>query len=162
MFAYALETASHPLLPHASTPLLFWSLLTLAIKTVALRSYLIAPVHPHDLRGPALGEFIVLVLRLTLMGSFFAIELLGPQGWEGMSWRDFVPFVESQGKIRLGETEEQERDDEFGLEQKECPRLRANIFQRLTFSWMTPMCVYVRFGSVYGRQRTNASRDRAG
>ncbi|BGP53294.1 hypothetical protein JCM8202v2_000853 [Rhodotorula sphaerocarpa] len=139
LFAYALETASHPLLPHASTPLLFWSLLTLAIKTVALRSYLIAPVHPHDLRGPALGEFIVLVLRLTLMGSFFAIELLGPQGWEGMSWRDFVPFVEGQGKIRLGETEEQERDDEFGLEQKECPRLRANIFQRLTFSWMTPM-----------------------
>ncbi|KWU42263.1 P-loop containing nucleoside triphosphate hydrolase protein [Rhodotorula sp. JG-1b] len=32
-----------------------------------------------------------------------------------------------------------DQDDEYGWEQKECPRLRANIFQRLTFSWMTPM-----------------------
>ncbi|POY70789.1 hypothetical protein BMF94_6201 [Rhodotorula taiwanensis] len=143
LFAHCIETASHPLLPHASTPLLFWSLLTLAINSITLRSYLIAPTHPHALRGPALGEFILLVFRLTLVAVFFGLELLGPQGWEGMTWRDFVPFVESRGKIRLGEAEEQERnggqEDEYGWEQKECPRLRANIFQRLTFSWMTVM-----------------------
>lgn len=68
-----------------------------------------------------------------------------------MSWRDFVPFVKNEGKIRLGEAEEERRyaypddetatgkhgDDEYI--EPECPRLRANIFQRLTFSWMTPM-----------------------
>lgn len=149
LFAHCIETASHPLLPHASTPLLFWSLLTLAINSITLRSYLIAPTHPHALRGPALGEFILLVFRLTLVAVFFGLELLGPQGWEGMTWRDFVPFVESQGKVRLGETEEQERnggqEDEYGWEQKECPRLRANIFQRLTFSWMTVMYVLFCF-----------------
>ncbi|GAA5821197.1 hypothetical protein JCM3770_005247 [Rhodotorula araucariae] len=141
LFAHFLETASHPLLPHASTPLLFWSLLSLAISTVALRSFLIAPVAPRHLAGTGLAQFILLVVRLVLLAAFFALELLGPCGWEGMTWRDFVPFVESQGKIRLGEDAEQRgnglKDDSW--EQPECPRLRANIFQRLTFSWMTPM-----------------------
>jgi ATP-binding cassette subfamily C (CFTR/MRP) protein 1 len=143
VFAHALETVSHPLIPHASTALLFWSLLSLAINTIALRTWIIAPVPPHALHGSRLGQFIVLVLRLSFHGAFFAIELLGPLGWQGMSWRDFVPFVESQGKVMLGEEVEQslrgDQDDEYGWEQKECPRLRANIFQRLTFSWMTPM-----------------------
>ncbi|BGP00216.1 hypothetical protein NBRC10513v2_004440 [Rhodotorula toruloides] len=143
LFAHFLETASHLLLPHASTPLLFWSLLSCAISTIALRSALIAPVPPHDLRGTPLAHFILLVVRLSLLGTFFGLELLGPQGWEGMTWRDFVPFVESQGKIRLGEDEEQRRngtaEDGEDWEQQDCPRLRANIFQRLTFSWMTPL-----------------------
>lgn len=145
MFAHALETVSHPLLPHASTALLFWSLLSLAINTVLLRTWIIAPVPPHALGGgPRLGQFVVLVLQLSFFGAFFALELLGPQGWQGMSWRDFVPFVESRGKVRLAEEVEQlpgagNDDDEYGWEQKECPRLRANVFQRLTFSWMTPM-----------------------
>ncbi|GJN87677.1 hypothetical protein Rhopal_000632-T1 [Rhodotorula paludigena] len=143
VFAHFLETASHPLLPHASDSLLFWSLLAQAVSTVTLRSYLIAPVAPRFLRGTPLAHFVLLVVRLVLLASFFALELLGPQGWEGMSWRDFVPFVKSEGKIRLGEDEEQRRngagDDDLAFEQKECPRLRANVFQRLTFSWMTPM-----------------------
>lgn len=66
-----------------------------------------------------------------------------------MTWRDFVPFVESQGKIRLGEDEEQRRDgtaeDGEDWEQQDCPRLRANIFQCLTFSWMTPLWVSLCF-----------------
>lgn len=59
-----------------------------------------------------------------------------------MSWRDFVPGVDStQGKIRLsGDDEEASTVEEKEAEQKECPRLRANIFQVLTFSWLTPMC----------------------
>ncbi|GAA5860287.1 hypothetical protein JCM3774_000370 [Rhodotorula dairenensis] len=150
VFAHVLETVSHPLLPHASTPLLFWALLSLAINTIALRTWIIAPVPPHALpAGPELGQFVVLVLQLSFLGAFFALELLGPHGWQGMSWRDFVPFVESRGKVMLGDEVEQRRNDrdqdddndEYGWEQKECPRLRANIFQRLTFSWMTPMMV---------------------
>ncbi|GAA5894971.1 uncharacterized protein JCM6883_002275 [Sporobolomyces salmoneus] len=137
LFAHFLLTASHPLLIHSSTPLLFWSLLELAVNSVTLRSYLTAPIHPHALKGVALASFIILVLRLTFLASFFLIELLGPQGWQGMSWRDFVPFVQpASGKIRL-EGEEQGTKDEW--EQPECPRLRANIFSRLTFSWMTPL-----------------------
>ncbi|GAA6005323.1 hypothetical protein JCM10207_002938 [Rhodosporidiobolus poonsookiae] len=147
LFAHVLETASHPLLPHASTPLLFWSLLALSLTLVHLRTYLAAPLPPSSLHGTALALFVLLCARLALFSAFFGIELLGPQGWEGMSWRDFVPFVESRGKIKLGQDDEQRRngaveggeegDDDFV--QLECPVVRANIFQRLTFSWMTPM-----------------------
>ncbi|GAA5978963.1 hypothetical protein JCM5350_004190 [Sporobolomyces pararoseus] len=138
LFAHFLLTASHPLLIHSSSPLLFWSLIELAVNSVVLRSYLIAPIHPHALRGVALASFIILVLRLTFLALFFVLELLGPQGWQGMSWRDFVPFVEpAQGKIKLSESSEGGSADVW--EQPECPRLRANIFSRLTFSWMTPM-----------------------
>ncbi|CEQ40462.1 SPOSA6832_02085, partial [Sporobolomyces salmonicolor] len=145
LFAHALLTASHPLLRHSSTPLLWWSLLAILYNLVGLRSALIAPVHPHALHGTSLALFIFLVVRLSLLGSFFALELLGPQGWEGMGWRDFVPFVEPQGKIRLSEEGDAIREgaavegDGEVWEQPECPRLTANIFQRLTFSWMTPM-----------------------
>ncbi|GAA5903406.1 hypothetical protein JCM6882_006539 [Rhodosporidiobolus microsporus] len=144
VFAHFLETASHPLLPHASTPLLWWSLISILLTGVALRTDLVAATPPLELRDTPLALFVFLVLRLSFFVLFFGLELLGPQGWEGMSWRDFVPFVESQGKIRLGEEEEQRRngqqEDEFGeWHQDECPRLRANIFQKLTFSWMTPM-----------------------
>lgn len=54
-----------------------------------------------------------------------------------MTWRDWVPGVAAEGKIRLtdGEGEGGEK------EQPKCPRLRANIFERLTFSWLTPMFV---------------------
>jgi len=54
-----------------------------------------------------------------------------------------VPFVApAEGKIKLSEVgpagdDEQRGPDEW--EQPECPRLRANIFSRLTFSWMSPM-----------------------
>ncbi|GAA5971441.1 hypothetical protein JCM11641_008352 [Rhodosporidiobolus odoratus] len=130
VFAQLLETASHPLLPHASTPLLFWSLLSVALSLISLRTALIAPTSPAHLSGTSLALFIFLIVRLALLTAFFLLELLGPQGWEGMTWREFMPFVESRGKIRLG-------DDEH--DQAECPRIRANIFQKLTFSWMTPM-----------------------
>ncbi|GAA6062217.1 hypothetical protein JCM10212_006452 [Sporobolomyces blumeae] len=145
LFAYAVLTVSHPTLRHSSTPLLLWSSLALTVDSLVLRSYLIAPTHPHALDGTRLAAFVLVVARLVALGSFWAIELLGPQGWQGMSWRDFVPFVEpAQGKIRLASDDD---DDETGrtnegkgeLDQPECPRLRANIFSRLTFSWMTPM-----------------------
>ncbi|GAA5856368.1 hypothetical protein JCM8547_008708 [Rhodosporidiobolus lusitaniae] len=144
VFAHFLETASHPLLPHASTPLLWWSLLSTALSFVSLHTAIASPTRISHLRGPALALFIFLILRLFFVTAFFLLELLGPHGWEGMSWRDFVPFVKNQGKIRLGSEEEQRRNggqvDEYGVwEQAECPRIRANIFQRLTFSWMTPM-----------------------
>ncbi|BGP13132.1 hypothetical protein JCM10213v2_001051 [Rhodosporidiobolus nylandii] len=140
LFAHVLETVSHPVLPHSSTPLLFWSLLHLALSTISLRTFLIAPVPPHALRGTALALFIFLVVRLSLLGAFFALECMGPQGWEGVSWRDFVPFVASQGKIKLPDGERVEGDEDV-WEQEECPKNRANIFSRLTFSWMTPMMV---------------------
>lgn len=49
-------------------------------------------------------------------------------------WLSWLPGVKDEGKIRL---EEETSGEE--KEQKECPRLRANIFERLTFSWLTPM-----------------------
>ncbi|GAA5854514.1 hypothetical protein JCM9279_000825 [Rhodotorula babjevae] len=151
VFSHFVALVSHPLLPAGSTALLFWSLLSQAVSTVELRSYLVAPVAPRHLHGRPLAHFIFLVLRLAFLAIFFGLELLGPRGWEDMSWRDFVPFVKNEGKIRLGEAEEERRhaypdgesatgkhgDDEYI--EPECPRLRANIFQRLTFSWMTPM-----------------------
>lgn len=78
----------------------------------------------------------------------FTLELLGPDGFDGMRWTDFVPGVASKGKIKLGETGLSEEEDSGGEKeevQKACPRLRANIFQVLTFSWLTPM--FVRFYS---------------
>ncbi|GAA6044266.1 hypothetical protein JCM8097_004322 [Rhodosporidiobolus ruineniae] len=138
VFAHFLETASHPLIPHSSTPLLWWSLLELALSLISLRTAINGPVSPAHLRDTGLALFIFLIVRLALLSGFFGLELLGPQGWEGMTWRDFVPFVESQGKIRLPEDEAEMREDEE-WKQEECPIVRANIFQRLTFSWMTPM-----------------------
>jgi ATP-binding cassette subfamily C (CFTR/MRP) protein 1 len=142
VFAHFLETASHPLLPHSSTPLLFWSLFSILLSAVSVRSAFIR--HAASSRGIALAFFIFLIFRTVFLVAFFLLELLGPQGWEGMGWRDFVPFVESRGKVKLGEDEEQSRngqqqDEDGEWIQEECPRERANIFQVLTFSWMTPM-----------------------
>lgn len=79
--------------------------------------------------------FVILVAKLALLSTIFSAELLGPDGWDGMTWRDFVPGVAPEGKIKLTDVEGEEQE----AEQKQCPRLRANIFQILTFSWLTPM-----------------------
>lgn len=72
------------------------------------------------------------------------MELLGPDGFDGKGWRDFVPGFggTAEGKIRLSEGEEGV-PEEGEWKQQECPRIRANIFQRLTFSWLTPMLVFL-------------------
>ncbi|GAA5830633.1 hypothetical protein JCM11251_002541 [Rhodosporidiobolus azoricus] len=140
VFAHFLESASHPLLPHASTPLLWWSLISILLNFVALWTSLVSPTTPSQLRGTSLALFVFLTLRLSFFTLFFGLELLGPQGWEGMSWRDFTPFVKNEGKIKLGEGEQERLIGEDGeWMQEECPKIRANIFQKLTFSWMTPM-----------------------
>ncbi|KDE07748.1 hypothetical protein MVLG_02020 [Microbotryum lychnidis-dioicae p1A1 Lamole] len=149
IFALVLAKVSHPLLPHSSTPILCFTLTSLILQLVVLRTTLLLdgrPSHYHS--STKLALFVLLILRIVFLASWFGVELLGPNGWEGMTWRDFVPFAgSSQGRIRLTEQGDQEttreahetNDHEREWKQIECPRLRANIFQRLTFSWMTPM-----------------------
>lgn len=141
IFALALHVVSHPILPHSSTPLLFWSLSSLTLAFIALRTALIrAP--PSSLPPVKLAQFTFHTIKLSLLGVLFAVELLGPEGWDDLTIRDLVswlPGVKDQGRIRLSEQEVEasSKDDEWT--QLECPRMRANIFSRLTFSWLTPM-----------------------
>ena len=138
-FVLALHIISHSLTPHSSTWLLFYELASIATHVVCLRTaislHTITPEHPLRL-----AFFIILVVKLVLFTAIFNIELLGPDGWDGMTWRSWLsllPGVRDEGKIRLEGDETTGEEPEW--EQKECPRLRANIFERLTFSWLTPM-----------------------
>jgi ATP-binding cassette, subfamily C (CFTR/MRP), member 1 len=141
VFALALHIVSHPIVPHSSTPLLFWSLSSVILSAIALRTALIrAP--PSSLPPLRLALFVFLTIKLSLFGVLFIVELFGPDGWDHLTARDLVswlPGVSDQGRIRLDEQEAAmgASDDEWV--QLECPRLRANIFSRLTFSWLTPM-----------------------
>ncbi|KAK4053428.1 hypothetical protein OIV83_001593 [Microbotryomycetes sp. JL201] len=139
IFAFALHVVSHQTLPHSSTPLLFFWLASLALAFIRLRTDL---VLGRPSRLPALEEamFGMRATKLALIGLLFGTELLGPEGWDGMTARDlftWVPGVKERGKIKLQDHENTAEDDEW--HQQECPRLRANIFSRLTFSWLTPM-----------------------
>ena len=132
---------SHPLLPHSSTPLLFYELTSILALLVALRTA-IALYSPSHSSSTHLASLVILPTKLFLFLAVFSLELLGPDGWDPYTWRDWLswlPFVEDEnrGKIRLGE----DPVDEDGWDQKECPRIRANIFERLTFSWLTPLSV---------------------
>lgn len=55
-----------------------------------------------------------------------------------LSW---IPGVRArdEGKIKLTGDDGISSADDDEWHRQECPRLRANIFSRLTFSWMTPM-----------------------
>ncbi|KAK4056218.1 hypothetical protein OIO90_002659 [Microbotryomycetes sp. JL221] len=145
VFALALHVLSHTTLPHSSTPLLFFWLASIALAVVRLRTDLVIG-RPSRLPPVKQALFSLRTTRLSLIGILFAIELLGPSGWDGMTTRDWftwVPGVKDQGKIKLQDNERvangdvDASDDEW--HQQECPRLRANIFSRLTFSWLTPM-----------------------
>jgi ATP-binding cassette subfamily C (CFTR/MRP) protein 1 len=115
-------------------------LATLTTLLIALRTSVAS--HRHS------TLFIILIAKLVFTTAAFTLELLGPDGFDGMRWTDFVPGVASEGKIKLGATGMSGEEDSGGEKeevQKACPRLRANIFQVLTFSWLTPM--FVRFCS---------------
>ncbi|KAK4704436.1 hypothetical protein P7C70_g1781, partial [Phenoliferia sp. Uapishka_3] len=128
VFAVVLHLISHPLLPHSSTPLLFFDLTSLITLLISLRTTL-------SLHLPT--KYLVLTaLKISLFAFIFSVELLGPGGWDGMTWRDWfgwVPYVEEEKRVGAIRLEGEE------WEQKECPRIRANIFERLTFSWLTPL-----------------------
>lgn len=137
VFALGLHIVSHSLISHSSTWLLFFELASILTNVISLRTTL--SLHTISTDHPIrLSLFIINIIQLVLFTALFNIELLGPDGWDGMTWRSwlsFLPFVADEGKIRLP-TEEGEGGE---WEQKPCPRLRANIFEVLTFSWMTPM-----------------------
>lgn len=127
-----LHAISHSLISHSSTPLLFFELTSTFSLLITLRTTLsLSP--PSSLPPLHLALFILLITKLVLFTTLFTLELLGPDGWDGMTWRNWVPWVAQEGTIRL------EVGGEGEWEQKQCPRLRANIFQRLTFSWLTPL-----------------------
>lgn len=129
--------------------MLFFELFSILTLAISLRTSLSAgPVS--TLPPLELGLFVLLIAKLALFITLFSIELLGPEGWDGLTWRSWfswVPGVAQDGAIRLEEGDGEEWD------QKECPRLRANIFQRLTFSWLTPLCVSYRGGICGGATR---------
>ncbi|GAA5915191.1 hypothetical protein JCM6882_001133 [Rhodosporidiobolus microsporus] len=136
VFAFFLEKLSHPRLPHSSTPLLFWSLSDLALAALSLATVLNAhsPAQPHGLL------LAVIAARLALLSAFFSLELLGPQGFNGMTWRDFVPFVASRGKIRLVDDEARRLlGEDEDTTPRPSPYTKANIFQRMSFEWLTPL-----------------------
>lgn len=140
VFALALVIISHPIVPHASTPILLWSLASLILSAISLRTSLLRSA-PSRLPPLKLAAFIFSTIKLSLFVILFFVELQGPSGFDNMTARDLVswiPGVSDEGKIRLSEQEvEGGKDEEWN--QLECPRLRANIFSRLTFSWLTPM-----------------------
>ncbi|KAM0749801.1 hypothetical protein T439DRAFT_39861 [Meredithblackwellia eburnea MCA 4105] len=143
IFAFFLHLVSHPILPHSSTPLLFFELLSIFVLLITLRTTL--SIHNSTDTKLDLALLILLIVKLFLFTAVFSIELLGPDGWDNTTWRDWlswIPFVkprDDEGKIRLPDGDDTNllADDEWV--QKECPRIRANIFDRLTFSWLTPM-----------------------
>lgn len=134
-----LHVISHPLLPHSSTTLLFFWTTTLATLLISLRTALIS----QDTTGLSLVFNAIVFVKLVLVTIIWVVELLGPDGWDGTTWRDWTPLVKSEGKIKLGDDESEGKEKE----QPPCPRLRANIFSVLTFSWLTPMYVNLRIMS---------------
>lgn len=134
---FALHYISHPLLPHSSTPLLWYELVEIIVLLINMRTALSIGI-PHKATGKTL--FALLVLKLVGFVVLFSVECLGPDGWDDLTWRDlftWLPFVKDEGRIKLRDNEQTETTGEY--EQQICPRLRANIFSRLTFSWLTPM-----------------------
>lgn len=111
--------------------MLFFWITTLATLLISLRTALIS-TRTTDLD---LFYDAIVYSKLVLVTIVFAVELLGPDGWDGTTWRDWVPFVRREGQIKLGDDESEGKEKE----QPPCPRLRANIFSVLTFSWLTPM-----------------------
>lgn len=132
-----LHYISHSLQPHSSTSLLFFWLTTLATLLISLRTAIAS--HQTTTSDLGLAHGSVVLAKVVFVAAIFSLECLGPDGWDNTTWRDWVPFVTAEGKIKLGD------DENVGSEkeQPECPRLRANIFSVLTFSWLTPMYVIV-------------------
>lgn len=140
-----LQLVSHPILPHSSTPLLFFYLSSLILSFIRLRTSLVlAHGSPSHLSAARLALFIFLTIKLASFGILFLVELMGPTGWDGMTARDWVSWIpgvkaRDEGKIKLVTDEDGNVEGEDEWKHEPCPRLRANIFSRLTFSWMTPM-----------------------
>ena len=100
------------LLPYSSTSLLFFYLL-LALSYMPTFIY----AQPTWDRGTAT------VLALAI----FALELLGPDGWDGEGGRKGYSLLPTQDTDGLEKTK------------KPSPLLRANIFSRLFISWNGPL-----------------------
>jgi hypothetical protein len=118
-FAFILVLVSHPILPHSSTPLLFFLPADLIVNLLTLRT----TTYSTSTSTPILA---IQVIKLVLLATFLSVEVLGPDGFPS--------------RIKLGDSSdipEPHVDGEWT--QKPCPRIRANIYSRLTFGWLTPL-----------------------
>ncbi|KAI5478725.1 putative ABC metal ion transporter [Pseudohyphozyma bogoriensis] len=132
VLAFFLVLVSHPILPHSSTPLLFYLPANIAVLLLTLRTTL-ASTSTSSHR-PAGHLLVVLVLKLILYFTFLAVEILGPDGFPSR-----IKLGQGEDNKPADNAEEGAEEAEDEWHQKPCPRVRANIYSRLTFGWMTPM-----------------------
>ncbi|ORX35410.1 putative metal resistance protein ycf1 [Kockovaella imperatae] len=133
--------------------LLFWPVYLL-VSIVRLRTMIITGYLSLELTKTTDGRLILaresLWIASIIIGMFdFVLELSGPETkWNKSKWSR--PFSKSKGKIHLDDSDEEADTvgqlnggrssngrDEYG--DIESPVLTANFYEKLTFSWLTPM-----------------------
>lgn len=147
-----LTTVNHHTSRTSSTlVLLFWPLYTL-IAALRIRTLVITGALSPRLMHSADGRMTIarqaLWLASIAVGLIgFSLELYSPE----KRWRKWRSPWSSKGKIALDEEEEEDEEDDTvgGLngengtanpyEGIESPVLVANIYERLSFSWLTPL-----------------------
>lgn len=97
----------------------------------------------HSSIGKA--AFIIFCVQLGFKVVIFSLELLNPEGGGkefSLKGNSKVGYSYRGGEGVNGDAEEVENDVDKETEtdgHHEAPFTRANIFERLTFTWMTPM-----------------------
>ncbi|ORY24672.1 hypothetical protein BCR39DRAFT_546075 [Naematelia encephala] len=134
----------------SSIVLLFWPIYLFA-SVVRLRTMILTGALSRELSHSAAGRLQLareaLWISSIVIGLIdFTLELFSPEKrWRKLRWT--APWAK-EGKIALEEDEEEDAIDgldgeavagksEYG--EMESPVTTANIYERLTFSWLTPM-----------------------
>jgi ATP-binding cassette subfamily C (CFTR/MRP) protein 1 len=121
--------------------LLFWPIYVL-VAAVRVRTMIITGALSLGMQASDEGK-LVLAREICWLSSIgiglisFSLELFSPEKrWKKMKW------MRGGGKIRLDDSDEDESDDEGTAIKNEdgdmeSPVVTANLFERLTFSWLT-------------------------
>lgn len=127
----------------ANIILLFWPFYTL-VSAVRIRTMILTGKFSPDITNTDIGRMTLARESLWLASAVFGLaefvlELFSPEKrWKSSWWT-------SEGRIKLPESDEDEERDQvqgLGLSKNEygdveSPVVRANIYERLTFSWLT-------------------------
>ena len=122
--------------------LLFWPIYVL-VAAVRVRTMILTGALYRGMQDSAEGR-IVLAREICWLSSIgigligFALELFSPEKrWKKMKW------MRGGGKIRLDDSEDEDEDEQGTGAGKnedgdmESPVVTANLYERLTFSWLT-------------------------